>query len=114
MTDFEETILERLNFLEREVAQLKTANPAGEFDALPDESVVGKDYVAYRFGITERAVLRGEGGTHRIRRVSKKPLKFIKSEVDKAWREKTKTPKEKAAALREKTKKRRYSVVEKV
>lgn len=113
MTELEETILKRLDFLEREFARLKTggANLGSEFEALPDSSVVGKDYVAFRFGITERAVLRGEAGTHRIRRVSKKPLKFVKSEVDAVWRQKTKAPKKKAADLRENASKRRYSIV---
>lgn len=111
MTAFEETILERLSFLEEEVMRLKTGKPAGGFEDLPDSSVVGKDYVAYRFGITERAVQRGKGGTDKIRRVSNKPMKFIKREVDAVWSEKTKTPKQKAAELRKKATKRRYSVI---
>lgn len=102
MSDFEQ-ILERLARLETEVQDLKTEKSAAEkavdFERLPARATVGKDYVAYRFGCSENSVLRGQAGTHLVRRVSRKPLKFIKSEVDSAWREYVKSPAEIAAEL---------------
>lgn len=111
MTEFEEKILERLGFIEEELKRLKTDKPAQAFDDLPPGAVVGKDYVAWRFGITERAVQRGENGTNKIHRVSNKPMKFIKREVDKVWAEMTKPVKQKAAEIRQNTKQRRYSII---
>ncbi|MET0753612.1 MAG: hypothetical protein ABWZ66_09570 [Pyrinomonadaceae bacterium] len=82
----------------------KSADKAVEFERLPATATVGKDYVAYRFLCSEEAVLRGRAGTHRLRtkRVSDKPLKWIKSDVDAAWREHTKSVPEKAAEERAK------------
>lgn len=92
MNDFEQ-ILARLADLEKQVAQLKVERSAAEkavdYEALPLDSVVGKDYVAYRFGCSKRAVVRKEAGTGAIRRVSLKPLKFIKRDVDAAFWAKT-------------------------
>lgn len=114
MTEFEEKILERLGFIEEELKRLTTDNPAQAFNELSPDAVVGKEYVAQRFGITTRAVQRGESGTDKIRRISNKPMKFIKRDVDTVWAEKTKPAKQKAAEIREKTTKRRYSIIEKV
>lgn len=103
MSELERTILERLKNLELEVERLKSEKKPEDltyFESLPPTATVGKDYVAYRFGCSERAVMRGEAGTHRIRRVSRKPLKFIKREVDAVWREQTKSVGEKAAEIR--------------
>lgn len=104
--------------LEAQVEALKSGTTAAEeavlFERLPRDAPVGKDYVAYRFGCTMRAVVRGEAGTGAIRRISKKPLKFIKREVDEAWRKHTKTPKEKAAdAIANAKPRRRLSVIKK-
>lgn len=104
MTEFEEIILAELAALRAEVAKLTTGSPAAsraaEFESLPASSTVGKDYVAWRFGCSERAVVRGEAGTGSIRRVGRKPLKFIKKDVDAAWRDYTKTAKEIAAEIK--------------
>lgn len=104
MSEFERTILERLAHLENEVKQLKSVKSieAVEFERLPDSATVGKDYVAYRFLCSEEAVMRGRAGTHLLKnkRVSDKPLKFVKRDVDAAWREYTKPVPEKAAQMR--------------
>lgn len=111
--------MRRLDDLEKTVEKLKsensTANKAIEFERLPNTATVGKDYVAYRFGCSEEAVLRGRAGTGRLtaKRVSDKPLKWIKRDVDAAFREFTKSTPEKAADERENARpiKRRKSVV---
>lgn len=110
MSEFEEKVWKRLDDLEKTVERLKSeksaADIANEFERLPSTATVGKDYVAYRFGCTEEAVVRGRAGTHLLknRRVSEKPLKFIKRDVDAAWREYTRPAKEKAAEERAKAK----------
>lgn len=120
MTDFEQIILDRVAKLENEVEQLKSekslADKALEFERLPASATVGKDYVAYRFRTSEERVMRGEAGTGKIPRVSRRPMKFIKKEVDEVWREYTKTPKEKALEEIEKAnnrQKRRRSIITK-
>ena len=123
MTEFEETILERLKLLESEVKRLKSekaaaaADVAARFEQLPENATVGKDYAAYRFGCSEEAVVRGRAGTHllRTKRVSDKPLKFIKRDVDAAWKQYTKPAAEKAAEERFNSKpvKRRGSIITK-
>jgi len=89
MTDFKRTIPERPANLESEVERLNPVSAPGkaaEFGALPGNATAGKDHVAYRFGCSLRAVVCGETGTHRISRVSRRPLKFIKREIDAARR----------------------------
>lgn len=103
------TILERIESLESEVKRLKSeksADAANEFERLPATATVGKNYVAYRFLCSEEAVVRGRAGTHclRTKQVSKKPLKWIKRDVDAAWREHTKPADERAAEERAKAK----------
>lgn len=103
MNDFQQQVIRRLNDLEKTVEHLKSensvANKAIEFERLPATATVGKDYVAYRFCCSEEAVMRGRAGTHRLtpKRVCDKPLKWIKRDVDEAWREHTKSTEEKAA-----------------
>lgn len=99
MTEFEQTLLKRIESLEKEVKRLKSVQPAQieYFENLPLDAVVGKEYVAWRFGCSLRAVQRGEQGTGSIRRVSNKPLKFIKREVDAAFNRKNKPVKVLAA-----------------
>lgn len=109
MSEFERTILERIANLENEVKRLKSEKSAGianEFERLPATATVGKDYVAYRFHCSEESVVRGRAGTVRLtaKRVSDKPLKWIKRDVDAAWREYTKPAKERAAEERAKAK----------
>jgi hypothetical protein len=119
MTEFERKVWEKLNHLENEVERLKSeksaADKAIEFERLPDSAVVGKDYIAYRFGCSENSVMRREAGTNKIRRVSNKPIKAIKREVDAAWREHTRPTKEKAVEARADARpiKRRRSLITK-
>lgn len=123
MTEFEKTILERISYLESEVTRLKSeksaaADIATQFERLPENATVGKDYVSFRFGCSEVAVMRGRAGTHllRTKRVSAKPLKFIKRDVDAAWKKYSKPETEAAAAderLRAKPVKRRKSIITK-
>jgi hypothetical protein len=119
VNDFEEKIWKRLDRLESEVERLKSeksaADKAAQFERLSGSATVGKDYVAYRFLCSEEAVVRGRAGTSALtaKRVSDKPLKWIKSDVDAAWRERTKPVAEKAAQARSKarTVKRRRSII---
>lgn len=116
MNDAMRTILKRIEDLENEVERLKCANPnrAAAYEALPHNATVGKDYVAYRFGCSEESVVRGRAGTSRLtdKRVSDKPLKWIKRDVDAAWREHTRPAKERAAEERAKAKQvKRRSIV---
>lgn len=101
-------ILTRLENLENEVKELRSlkseADKAIEFERLPSTATVGKDYAAFRFGCSINCVLRGAAGTNRIRRVSSKPLKFVKKDVDAAFREYTRPVSEKAADIRAKAK----------
>ena len=121
MGDLRKQILGRLGDLEKRVEQLESeklqANEALEFERLPATATVGKDYVAYRFHCSEEAVRRGRAGTHRLtpKRVSDKPLKWIKADVDAAWREHTKPTAAKAAEeiAKAKTVKRRRSIITK-
>jgi len=110
VSEFEEKVWKRLDDLEKKVEQLKSeksaADCAVEFERLPNSATVGKDYAAYRFGCSEEAVVRERAGTHLLRKklVSDKPLKWIKRDVDAAWREHTKPANEKAAEERAKAK----------
>jgi len=121
VNDFRQQVLRRLDDLEKTVERLKSANlianTALEFERLPETATVGKDYAAYRFGCSEEAVMRGRAGTHVLTplRVSDKPLKWIKSDVDAAWRKLTAPMPEKAAEVRNDAKpvKRRRSIITK-
>lgn len=109
MTEQITAILRRLEQLETEVAELKGDKSAAEkFARLAPDETVGADYVAWRFGISLRAVRRGEHGTKNLR-CSKKgeTLRFKKRVVDAAWRERSKTPAERAAEERAKANVRR-------
>lgn len=98
-------ILERIEQLERLVAETR----------LPDEAIVGANYVALLFDCSAEAVVRGRFGTDRIPRIREKPVGFKKSEVHRVLRE-MKTPvSERAAEVRSKTRpiKRRRSIITK-
>lgn len=71
------------------------------FENLPPMAVVGADYVSYRFMCSENAVVRGRFETYRIPRLRKKPLAFLKSDVDAIWMTLNRTITEKAAKLRQ-------------
>lgn len=119
MTDeISQMILNELAALRGEVRELRRIQQSERhpFELLPDSAVVGKDYVAWKFGCSVRAVRCGEKGTKEIRRVSNRPLKFIKREVDAAFNKiKGKTAKEIARELRQKAKPilRRKSIIKK-
>lgn len=102
MPGFEERVLERLEFLENEVRRLASgkteSETANEFERLPATATVGKEYVAYRFRCSLEAVRRGRAGTHRLRPfcITAKPMRWIKRDVDDAWREMSRSKTEKA------------------
>ena len=105
MTEFEERILDELSELKRTVESLKldfTLNQITFFENLSPDAVVGTDYVAYRFGCSESAVVRGRFETNRIPRFRNKPIKFIKRDVDAVFRELNESVKEKSARYRHK------------
>lgn len=110
-TQFKE-MQKQLDALSREVAALRETKSAAAFENLPSDAVVGKDYVAWKFGCSIRAILNGEAGTADIPRFSKCPLKFIKSKVDACFENRKKQPVAKRAkdAIKQ-AKPRRYSIV---
>lgn len=119
MTDeISQLILHELAALRGEVRELRRmqASERHPFELLPDSAVVGKDYVAWRFGISERAVRCGEKGTKEIRRVSNRPLKFIKRDVDAAFDKTKNAARDAAYKLRQNAKpiqRRRKSIIKK-
>jgi hypothetical protein len=103
MTDFEQTALAELAELRRSVEALKsdyTLNQITYFENLPPAAIVGTDYVAFRFGCSESAVVRGRFETDKIKRLRNKPIAFIKRDVDEVWMELNKPASEKAAKMR--------------
>lgn len=109
MTDFEKTILERLDTLTKAVESLRsdfTISQITYFENLPPSAVVGVDYVAYRFGINQSAVVRGRFDTDKIPRVRNKPIAFIKRNVDLVWHELNKPVSDVAAKYRYKASKK--------
>lgn len=101
MTDFERLMLEKITAIEKSLAELKAGAelPDAQFEALPADAVVGKDYVAWRFGCSIRAVVRGEKGTGAIPRLSRKPLTFVRRDVDAVWRDRVRSVKNVAAKV---------------
>lgn len=61
--------------------------------------IVGKEYVAEKFGISQNAVIRGKNGTNKIPRISKpnEKMRFRKKDVDRVWATLNKSVQEKAA-----------------
>lgn len=109
MTVFEKTILERLDALTKAVESLRsdfTISQITYFENLPPTAVVGADYVAYRFGINQSAVVRGRFDTDKIPRARNKPLAFIKRNVDAVWNNLNKPVSEAAAEYRHKANKK--------
>ncbi len=106
MTDFERKILSEIADLRKLVESLKsdfTINQITYFENLPPAAIVGTDYVAYRFGCSGSAVIRGRFGTERIPRLRNKPIAFIKRDVDAVWQNLNKPIPEKAAKYRHDT-----------
>lgn len=109
MTDFEQKILSELADLKKAVEGLKsdfTLNQITYFENLPAAAVVGTDYVAYRFGCNEAAVVRGRFETDKIPRLRNKPVAFIKRNVDTIWQNLNKPISVVAAEYRHKSNKR--------
>jgi len=107
MTDFERTVLTELTDLRKMVESLRsdfTLNQITYFENLPAAGVVGSDYVAYRFGCSEAAVIRGRFETDKIPRLRNKPVVFIKRNVDAVWHNLNKPISEVAAEYRHKSK----------
>ena len=95
-------ILERLEALQRDMNDMRRRFvEQSPFEHLAADAVVGKDYVAWRFGCSVRAVKCGERGINKIPRVSNKPLKFLKRNVDAAWVKANKPAAEKAAEFKQ-------------
>jgi hypothetical protein len=108
VTETEKQILEELADIKRAVADLRsdfTISQITFFENLPPAAVVGTDYVSYRFGCSQDAVVRGRFETDRIPRFRKKPVAFIKRNVDAVWQELNKPISEIAAKYRHKAKK---------
>lgn len=77
------------------------------FESLAPNSIVGSDYVAYRFGCSESAAIRGRFQTNLIPRFRQKPIAFIKSDVDATFKQLTRPTAEKAAEIRHRAKRRK-------
>jgi hypothetical protein len=110
MTEFERQVLEKLTALESAVNSLRSEFTIAQltyFENLPAHAVVGTDYVSYRFGCSQDAVVRGRFETDKIPRLRSKPIAFIKRNVDAVWMNLNKPVKEEAAEIRYKTDKRR-------
>lgn len=92
MTDVEQKILSELAAVLSEFADLRrlveglrsdySLAQLTYFENLPPAAVVGTDYVAFRFGCSEAAVVRGRFEINRIPRLRDKPIAFIKRNVD--------------------------------
>jgi hypothetical protein len=107
MTDFEQRVLDELADLRKTVESLKSEFTIAQityFENLPVSAVVGVDYVAYRFGCSQDAVIRGRFETNTIPRLRNKPLAFIKRNVDAVWMNLNKSVSDVAAEYRHKAK----------
>ena len=109
MTDFEQQVLSEIADLRKLVESLKSDYSLARityFENLSPAAVVGTDYVAFRFGCSEAAVIRGRFETGRIPRLRDKPVAFIKRNVDAVWLNLNQPISEKAAKYRHDTKQR--------
>jgi hypothetical protein len=105
VAEFEQKILDELHNLRKAVEALRsdfTISQITYFENLPAAAVVGVDYVSYRFGCSETAVIRGRFGTDDIPRLRSKPIAFIKRDVDAVWQKLNKSTSELAAKIRHK------------
>jgi len=103
MTDFEYKVLAELMLLRQMVEGLRTDYSIARivyFENLPPAAVVGTDYVAFRFGCSESAVIRGRFETNQIPRLREKPVAFVKRDVDAIWLNLSKSVPDKAAKYR--------------
>ena len=100
---FEQRVLKELADLRRIVEALRTDYSFAQityFENLSPAAVVGVDYVAFRFGCSESAVVRGRFETDKIPKLRNKPLAFIKRNVDSVWLNLNQTTQEKATKYR--------------
>lgn len=107
MTEFEQKILSELSDLRHLVEGLRSDYSLAQltyFENLPPAAVVGTDYVAFRFGCSESAVVRGRFETDKIPRLRNKPLAFIKRNVDAVWLNLNQPVADKAAKYRHESK----------
>ncbi len=107
MTEFESKILSELADLRKLVEGLRlefSISQISYFENLPPGAVVGVDYVSYRFGCSENAVIRGRFETDKIPKLRNKPIAFLKRNVDAVWLNLNKSSSEKAAEIRHKAK----------
>lgn len=110
MTEFEQRVLSEIADLRKLVESLRSDYSLAQmtfFENLPPAAVVGVDYVAFRFGCSEAAVVRGRFETNRIPRLRDKPIAFIKRNVDAVWLNLNQPIQEKAAKYRHDTKQKR-------
>jgi hypothetical protein len=109
MTDFERKILDELADLRKLVESIKSEYSIAQityFENLSPAAVVGVDYVAFRFGCSQDAVIRGRFETTTIPRLRSKPLAWIKRDVDAVWMNLNKPVSEVAAEYRHKANKK--------
>lgn len=103
MTEFERKILNEIQNLRAEVAALRENSSIARityFENLPIDSIVGTDFVAYKFNISEEAARRGRYGTDAIPRIREKPLAFRKRDVLAVFQNLNKSSSERAAEIR--------------
>lgn len=60
-------LMQKMSRLEAGVERLESEKSALEFDNLPADAMVGKEYAAWRLGLSIRAVTQGENGTKALR-----------------------------------------------
>ena len=105
MSEFEQIVLKELAELRSAVESLRsefTISQITYFENLQPGAVVGVDYVSYRFGCSQEAVIRGRFETDKIPRLRSKPVAFIKRNVDTAWMNLNKSISEVATEYRHK------------
>lgn len=103
MNEFEQKILIELQNLRAEITALRSDYSILQvtyFENLAPGAVVGADYVGYRFGCNQAAVVRGRFDTDKIPRFRQKPLAFIKSDVDVIFKKLQVSPSDRAAEIR--------------
>ncbi len=107
MTEFEKKLLEEIQTLRAEVSALRSDYSISKvtyFENLPLDSIVGIDYVAFKFNISEDAARRGRFGTDAIPRIREKPLAFRKRDVLAVFQNLNRSVADKAAEIRHRAK----------
>lgn len=103
MSGVNRQILEELKNIRAELSAMRSTYNLARityYEALPMDSVVDVDFIAYVFNISEEAARRGRFGTDAIPRFRDKPLQFLKRDVLAVFREQTKPSSERAAEIR--------------